>query len=90
MVTPASSPDLNRIENVWSAMKIYLRCTAKPQKKEELVNSIRAFRESLSAEKCGKYLDHVHCVIPHVILNAGGPTQFCVIMIIDSFLFFLF
>lgn len=76
MVTTASSPDLNPIENVWSAMKTYLRCTVKPNKKEELVLGIKDFWESLSAEKCGKYIDHVHRVIPHVILNAERPTQF--------------
>lgn len=26
--------------------------------------------------KCAKYIDHVHRVIPDVILNYGGPTQF--------------
>lgn len=40
MTTPASSPDLNPIENVWSAMKTYLRSVVKPKKKEELVQGI--------------------------------------------------
>lgn len=31
---------------------------------------------SLTAEKSRRYIDHVHRVIPHVVLNAGGPTQF--------------
>lgn len=76
MTTPASSPDLNPIENVWSAMKTYLRSVVKPKKKEELVQGIVSFWNTLSAEKCGHYIDHVHRVIPHVVLNAGGPTQF--------------
>lgn len=76
LTTPASSPDLNPIENVWSAMKTYLRSVVKPKKKEELVQGIVSFWNTLSAEKCGHYIDHVHRVIPHVVLNAGGPTQF--------------
>lgn len=76
METPASSPDLNPIENVWSAMKTYLRTVVKPKKKDELVNGIKDFWETLTAEKCGKYIDHIHRVIPHVILSSGGPTQF--------------
>ena len=71
MVTAASSPDLTPIENVWSAMKTYLRSVVKPKKKDELVQGIQTFWETLTAEKCGKFIDHVH-----VILNAGGPTQF--------------
>lgn len=76
IVTPASFPDLNPIKNVCSAMMTYLRCTEKTKKEVELVNGIKEFWKSLSAEKCGQYIDHVHRVIPHVILNAGGPTQF--------------
>lgn len=76
MTTPASSPDLNPIENVWSALKGNLRCVVKPKTKDQLVDGIVNFWESLTAEQCGKYIDHVHRVIPHVILNRGGPTNF--------------
>lgn len=59
-------------ENVWSALK----SVVKPKKKDDLVKGIHAFCKTLTAEKCAKYIDHVHRVIPHVILNYGGPTQF--------------
>lgn len=36
METPASSPDLNPIENVWSAMKTYLHTVVKPKKRMNL------------------------------------------------------
>lgn len=68
MVTPASSPDLNPIENIWSAMKTYLRSVVKPKKKDDLVKGIHAFWKTLTAETCAKYIDHVHRVIPDVIL----------------------
>ena len=70
MVTAASSPD------VWSAMKTYLPSVVKPKKKDELVQGIQTFWETLTAEKCGKFINHVHRVLPHMILNPGGPTQF--------------
>ena len=72
MVTAASSPDLNPIENVWSARKTYLRSAVKPKKKDELVQGIQTFWETLTAEKCVKFIDHVHRVLPHVILRNGN------------------
>lgn len=46
------------------------------RKKDDLVKGIHAFWKTLTAEKCAKYIDHVHRVIPDGILNYGGPTQF--------------
>lgn len=70
MVTAASSPD------VWSAMKTYLRSVVNTKKKDELVQGIQTFWETLTAEKCGKFINNVHRVLLHMILNPGGPTQF--------------
>lgn len=53
IVTAASSPD------VWSAMKTYLRSVVKPKKKDELVQGIQTFWKTLTAEKCGKFINHV-------------------------------
>lgn len=72
MKTPASSPDINPIENVWAAMKLYLTKTVKPKKKEELVAGIRDFWNGLSADGCQKFIDHIHKVIPAVVLNSQG------------------
>ena len=76
MDVPASSPDINPIENVWSALKDYLQRKVKPRKKAELVGGIRKFWRELSAAQCARYIDHVHKVIPEVVLNKGGPTRY--------------
>lgn len=76
MKTPASSPDLNPIENVWAGMKTFLQSTAKPKTKEELVSGIRSFWRTLTARQCARYIDHVHRVIPQVIMNNGEATNF--------------
>ena len=76
MVTPASSPDLNPIENVWAALKDHLHRNVKPRTKDELVEGTVNWWELLTPQKCSKYIDHIHPVIPQVILNSGGPTVF--------------
>lgn len=76
MKTPASSPDLNPIENVWAGMKTFLQCTAKPKTKQELVSGICSFWKTLTARHCVRYIDHVHRVIPQVIMNNGEATNF--------------
>lgn len=76
MECPPSSPDINQIENVWSALKYYLEVTVKPTTKDELVAGIVIFWKTLTAEQCAKYIDHIHKVLPVVVLNDGGPSGF--------------
>ena len=49
--TPAESPDLNPIENLWHELKEYIRRVVKPDTKDELVKGILAFWETVSVEK---------------------------------------
>lgn len=76
MKTPASFHDLNPIENVWAGIKTFQQSTAKPKTKEELVSGIRSFWRTLTARQCARYIDHVHRVIPQVIMNNGEATNF--------------
>ena len=47
----------------------------KPTNKEEL-KGICDYWSNLSPEKCRKYIQHVHKVIPAVIASESGPTEY--------------
>ena len=74
--TPAESPDLNPIENVWGSLKYYLRHTYKPRNLESLVEGIKVFWRSLTADVCQKYIGHLKKVIPKVIEVEGAPSGY--------------
>ena len=61
--TPPESPDLNPIENLWHEAKEYLRREIKPRTKQELMDGIVKFWETVTISKCRKYINHLHKVI---------------------------
>ena len=74
--TPAESPDLNPIENVWASLKRFLRDKYKPHNKESLIAGIKNFWKTLTPDVCRKYIHHLKKVIPKVIEEKGGPSGF--------------
>ena len=74
--TPAESPDLNPIENLWHELKEFIRREVKPKKKDELVDGIKCFWETVDLAKCRKYIGHIHKVIPKVIELEGAATGY--------------
>ena len=74
--TPPESPDLNPIENLWHELKEYNRRVVKPKNKQELVSGIMEFWETVTVEKCRKYIKHLKKVLPKVIERGGGPTGY--------------
>ena len=74
--TPAESPDLNPIENLWHELKEYNQCVIKPTNKDELVGGILQFWETVDIAKYKKYINHLKKVVPKVIEMNGGPTGY--------------
>lgn len=74
--TPAESPDLNPIENLWHELKEHIRRRAKPHTKQELIDGINHFWTTVDAAKCTKYINHLRKVVPKVIECQGHATGF--------------
>jgi len=74
--TPSESPDLNPINMLWHEQKHFLRNIIKPRTKEELMNGIERFwNKRMDAEKCTKYIGHLHKVLPIVVEQQGKPSR---------------
>ena len=74
--TPAESPDLNPIENLWHELKEYLRREIKPKNKAELIEGIEEFWSTVDVNKCNRYINHLNKVIPCVIELNGDATGY--------------
>ena len=74
--TPAESPDLNPIENLWHELKEYIRREVKPKTKEQLIQGIAEFWGTVDKNKCLKYIGHLKKVIPKVIDLEGAATGY--------------
>jgi hypothetical protein len=70
--TPAESPDLNPIENLWYELKEYIRREVKPTTKLQLVNGINSFWATVDENKCCRYINHLRKVMPKVNGEATG------------------
>ena len=67
---------LNPINNFWHELKEFIRREVKPTSQEQLISGIRAFWETVIAEKCQKYIGHLKKVIPEVIACERGTTGY--------------
>ena len=74
--TPPESPDLNPTENLWHELKEFLRWEIKPKNKQELVEGILKFWNTVDTAKCQKYIRHLWKVVPRVIELDGAATGY--------------
>lgn len=61
--TPAESPDLNPIENLWHELKEFIRREIKPKTKDQLIQGTAQFWRTVDVAKCVKYIGHLKKVI---------------------------
>ena len=73
--TPAESPDCNPIENLWHEME-YLRREIKPHTKQQLVDGIQEFWQTVDVVKCTKYIRHLRKVLPCIVQLQGDATGY--------------
>ena len=75
--TPAEIPDLNPIENwelrieKWHELKHFLRVVVKPMNKEELIQGIHQFWDTVTPENCKRYIGHLNKVLPAEVEPSG-------------------
>lgn len=74
--TPAESPDMNPIENLWHELKEYIRREVKPTIKQELIDGINHFWSTVDVHKCHRYINHLKKVLPKAIEVNGEPTGY--------------
>ena len=74
--TPPESPDANPIENLWHELKEFVRLEVKPKTKDELIQGIIRFWDTVDIEKCRKYIGHLKKVLPKIIEVGGEATGF--------------
>ena len=74
--TVPESPDLNPIENLWHELKEFIRREVKPTTKQQLIDGIKQFWNTVDSKKCTKYIRHLQKVIPKVIEVKGEPTGY--------------
>ena len=74
--TPAESPDMNSIENLWHELKHFLRTVVKYTNKEELVAGIQGFWDTVKPERCRRYIGHLKKVLPAVVEREGRASGF--------------
>ena len=74
--TPPESPDCNPIENLWHELKEFLRREVKPRTKDELVQGILQFWDTVDVAKCTRYIRHLRKVLPRIIELNGDATGY--------------
>lgn len=74
--SPPESPDMNPIENLWHELKEYLRREIKPHTKQELIDGIQEFWQTVDIPKCKRYIRHLQKVLPRVVELNGEATGY--------------
>ncbi len=68
--TPANSPDLNPIEWLWNDMKHFIRSKG-CQTQRQIIEAVEEYFDTLTVEKCSKFIDRLRGVMEEIILSGG-------------------
>ena len=74
--TPPELPDANPIENLWHELKEFIRREVKPTAKQQLVDGISTFWDTVDVRKCHRYIGHLNKVLPKIIEKSGDATGY--------------
>ena len=66
---------------MWHELKEFIYREVKPKTKGELIEGIKCFWETVTVEKCTKYVRHLKKVIPRVIELQGDATGYTSIVV---------
>jgi transposase len=69
VISPPQSPDLNPIEMLWADLKRFIR-KQQCRSVSDVQSAIRTFHNSLTPEKCIKYIDRLHMVNFHFKIHS--------------------
>jgi len=64
------------LQNFCSCPQEFLRREIKPTTKVEMINGILKFLETVTVDKCRKYINHLKKVIPRIIEVNSEATGF--------------
>ena len=74
---PGNSPDFNPIENLWSIIKLRLRCEDCTTKTRLIEVIIRIwYRDPEIKEKCQTLVDSMPNIVQQVLKNNGGHIMY--------------
>ena len=68
MAYPPESPDADPIKNLWHELK--------PTTKQQLVDGISTFWNTVDVRKCCRYIGHLKKVLPKIIEKGRDATGY--------------
>jgi len=60
----------------WYTLQEYIRQIVKPANKDELIQGIQQFWDTVDVQKCRQYIGHLRKVLPRIVELDGDATGF--------------
>lgn len=69
-------PNLPTVTKLWHELKEFLKHKVKPRTKDELVQGILQFWDTVDVAKCTRYIRHLRKVLPRITELNGDATGY--------------